>query len=303
MVLRCNRDRFADRLYNDGMLTVADCVHLACVLEATARKPGNVHRFHDFDDLTYLDFILSAAAVAPILETTAERGVGVTVLDAIRATQRFVNTNTNLGIVLLLAPLAAVPRAYELRSGAADVLNRLNVDDSRAVFEAIRTVNPGGLGEAPEQDVRSEPTLPLREVMALAANRDLIARQYANGFRDVFEIGVPALLSPSLPASGGEGWGEGGNASLESAIIHCHLRLLAANPDSHIARRCGTETAIEASRRAALVLDGAVALAKFDAWLRGDGHRCNPGSTADLVTACLFAALRDGKIPVPFRFH
>src|SRR5262245_4178083 len=102
MVLRCNRDQPAERLYNDGMLTVADCVHLACVLEATARKPGNVHRYQDFDNLTYLDFILSAAAVAPILGATAERGVGLAVRDAIRATRRLANTNTNLGIALLL---------------------------------------------------------------------------------------------------------------------------------------------------------------------------------------------------------
>ncbi|MFL5340930.1 MAG: triphosphoribosyl-dephospho-CoA synthase, partial [Gemmataceae bacterium] len=189
------------------MLTTAECMQFACILEATARKPGNVHRFCDFDDLTYLDFLLSAAVIGPILEQAPVRGVGPVVLDAIRATRRVVSTNTNLGIVLLLAPLAAVPRDRNLRSGVAAVLCRLTIDDSRAVFEAIRLANPGGLGSAPEQDVRAEPTVPLREIMALAADRDLIARQYANGFHDVFEIGVPSLLagsnpSPSPPRSG-----------------------------------------------------------------------------------------------------
>lgn len=269
------------------MLPIGQCVQLACVWEATARKPGNVHRYADFDDLTYLDFVHSALVAGPVLERAAERGVGLTVRDAIRATRTVVRTNTNLGIVLLLAPLAAVPRDVPLETGVVAVLDRLTVADSRAVFEAIRLANPSGLGDAPEQDVRNEPTLPLREVMALGASRDLIARQYVNGFREVFEIGVPALSE---------------ELSLEAAIVRCHLRLLAANADTHIARRAGVDVAAEASRRADRVLRGEEAVADLDAWLRADGHRRNPGSTADLVTASLFAALRDGIITLPIRF-
>jgi triphosphoribosyl-dephospho-CoA synthase len=268
------------------MLTIAECVQLACVLEATARKPGNVHRFADFADLSYLDFVLSAAAISPVIAQAPERGVGPVVLDAIRATQRLVRSNSNLGIVLLLAPLAAVPRDRELRAGVIDVLGGLTIDDSRAVFEAIRLANPGGLGDAPEQDVRGEPTLPLRQVMALAADRDLVARQFANGFRDVFDIGVPELRHVS---------------PLEPAVIRCYLRLLAANPDTHIARRCGHAEAADVSRRATDVLAGAD-VAAFDAWLRADGHRRNPGSTADLVAASLFVALREGIITLPVQF-
>src|SRR2546423_1507472 len=99
------------------MLNVSECVHLACVLEATARKPGNVHRFQDFDDLTYLDFILSAAAIAPFLDVASVFGVGRTALDCVRETRRVVTTNTNLGIILLLAPLAAACHEPDLRSG------------------------------------------------------------------------------------------------------------------------------------------------------------------------------------------
>src|SRR5262245_58243539 len=91
------------------MLPVGLCVQLACVWEATARKPGNVHRYRDFEDASYLDFILSAAAIAPVLEGAAGRPVGQTILDAVRATRLVVRTNTNLGIILLLSPLAAVP--------------------------------------------------------------------------------------------------------------------------------------------------------------------------------------------------
>src|SRR5262249_10321978 len=155
----------------------------------------------------------------------------------------------------------------------ATVLHGLTVEDSRHVFAAIRLANPGGLGQAPEQDVRNEPTLPLRAVMALAADRDLIARQYANCFRDVFEIGVPAiqdslecgglkplwiLHTPTIQSCAKPPRSQVGRTSttpaagpwerLEESIIRCHLRFLAALGDSHITRRCGLEIADEARR-------------------------------------------------------
>ena len=40
-------------------------------------------------------------------------------------------------------------------------------------------------------------------------------------------------------------------------------------------------------------------LNRLDTWLRGDGNRRNPGTTADLVAAILFAGLRDGVIVEP----
>src|SRR5438128_8315043 len=81
---------------------------LACIWEATARKPGNVHRFRDFEGTTYLDFIQSAVAIAPVLERASEQRVGETILQCVRATQAITRTNTNLGIILLLTPLATV---------------------------------------------------------------------------------------------------------------------------------------------------------------------------------------------------
>ncbi len=142
-----------------------------------------------------------------------QRRVGITVLEAVRATRRVVRTNTNLGIVLLLTPLAAVPAEEELRGGVERVLAGLDVEDSRLVYEAIRLAAPGGLGRASEQDVYTEPTQTLRQVMALAADRDLVARQYANGFAEVFDDGVPSL-SAGLQSTG----------SLEGAILFAHLR-------------------------------------------------------------------------------
>lgn len=271
------------------MLDAGLCAQIACIWEATARKPGNVHRYRDFDDSSYLDFLLSAAAIAPVLTTACRRRVGVTVLDAVRATRLAVNTNTNLGIVLLLAPLASVPGDEELRSGVERILADLDVDDARSVYEAIRLASPGGLGRTAEQDIRDEPTQTLRQVMALAAERDLIARQYANGFREVFDDGVPALLR-GIERTG----------SIEGAIVLAHLHLLAHYPDTLIARKSGGAEAEEAARRAKAVLDGdGVTLSDFDAWLRSAGRTRNPGATADLIAACLFVALRENTIRLP----
>jgi triphosphoribosyl-dephospho-CoA synthase len=274
------------------------CAQLACVWEVTARKPGNVHRFADFEDAGFLDNVQSALAIGPALEGAAHRPVGATVLEAVRATRRVTRTNTNLGIVLLLAPLAAVPDGQDWAAGLERVLANLDVADARAVYQAIRLAVPGGLGQVPEQDVAGEPTLPLRQVMELAADRDLIALQYAGGFREVLEEGIPAL-----ELALGRGLG------LEEAIIACHLGLMALHADTLIVRKRGMVEAEEARRRARQVLDsgwpetnaGREALADLDRWLRAEGHQRNPGSTADLVTACLFVAVRGGIIQLPLR--
>ncbi len=273
------------------------CAQLACIWETTARCPGNVHRFRDFPDLNYVDFLASAAAIAPVLDTAWQRPVGQTVLEGIRATRRVTQANPNLGVLLLLAPLASVPVTGDLRAGLACVLDRLDVADARAVYEAIRLANPAGLGRVEEQDILQEPTRSLREVMALAADRDLIARQYANGFHEVFEHGL-VQLSLGLTHSG----------TLEDAIIDTHVAFMAILPDSLIARKRGPDEATESMLRALAVFleidrgksaERERKLAELDDWLRSGGRGRNPGTTSDLVTACLFIALRDGMIALP----
>ncbi len=96
--------------------------------------------------------------------------------------------------VILLVPLASACLS-NIKSECCESLKKLSVKDSILAFRAIRKVNPGGLGESPEQDVKSEPTVTLLEAMKLAADRDMIARQYANGYADVFDFGVPAFLA------------------------------------------------------------------------------------------------------------
>ena len=270
----------------------------ACLLEATARKPGNVHRFADFDDVTYLDFALSAGVIAEAINRAAKQPLGATIWQAVAATRAIVSTNTNLGLILLLAPLAAVSPGEPLREGVAAVLDATTVDDARQVYQAIRLAQPGGLGVSPEgQDVHDEPTISLVKTMRLASARDLVARQYATGFADLFDCFVPTLAD-ELARPG---------RSLEAAIVRAYLVFLADHPDTLIARKRGDVVAREVSARAAGVLaegwpDTAASTAvaeEFDAWLRADGHARNPGATADLVGAGLFVAIRNAIIAWP----
>jgi len=278
-------------------LTAGSCALLACVFEVQARKPGNVSPSCDFEDVTYADFLLSANAIAPVIDAALQGNfhVGQLVLECIKATRAVTSTNTNLGILLLLAPLLKAGDS-DVHGGVERVLQTLTIDDARAVYEAIRLACPGGMGEVAEQDIDREPTVSLRQVMALAAQRDLIARQYENGFADVFAEGLPALQQAIERLH-----------SIEGGIISCHLQLLARHRDSLIERKLGQGEAAEASRRAAQVLaagwperpEGKLALKDYDVWLRGRGHQRNPGTTADLVTACLFVLLREDRLRLP----
>jgi triphosphoribosyl-dephospho-CoA synthase len=291
-----NEPECGDRAKNLSRLSAGRLAQVACLLEATARKPGNVHRFCDFAELHYLDFLLSATAIAGPLDQAVERGVGATVLSAVKATRQVVSTNTNLGIILLLAPLAAVPSTIDLGGGVRQVLAGTTTDDARLVYEAILLACPGGIGRVDEQDVAEPPTMPLRAVMALAADRDLIARQYASGFQEVLHEVLPMIRAALFCGQ-----------SLETAIIAAFLGTLARHPDSLIVRKAGREVALSVAEKAAHVIHagwpGAPGspsrLQEFDAWLRSRGNQLNPGTTADLVTAALFAALRGGTIPLP----
>ena len=262
------------------------------MLEASAEKPGNITPSHDFSDTSYEDMLRSAIAVGPELARAGERGIGETVRAVVEA--RGAPTNTNLGIALLLAPLAkAALDGGALRARLAATLRALDVADARAAYEAIRLAGPGGLRERVEHDVRSEPTVGLREAMATAAERDSIASEYVTDYALTFDTGLPALV-----AALGDG------LAVRDAIVEMHLRLLSEVPDTLIARKAGADAAARVSASAREVLAaggprtaaGREALRSFDASLREQANTLNPGTTADLVTATLFVALVEGML-------
>ena len=268
---------------------LAQDVALACLLEVSAPKPGNITPAHQFADTTYADMVRSALALGQVFTSAhvREQGVGQLIADAVQATAQVAGANTNLGIVLLFAPLVRASIAMRTGETLPDAIERvleyLGIADATAAFPAIVAASPGGLGEAPEHDVREPARVTLRQAMAAAADRDSIASEYATGYAIVFGTGLP-LLSGAL---------RGGAPTLE-AIVSLHLGLLAEHRDTLIERKAGLDAARAVSADARRVLDGKLSIADFDGSLRSADHRLNPGTTADLVAATLLAALLSG---------
>jgi triphosphoribosyl-dephospho-CoA synthase len=281
--------------------SIAWAAQLACLLEVSADKPGNVTWGKSFWDAHYVDFMTSAVAIGPALRDAPQRPVGETILCAVRDTQRFVSTNTNLGMLLLLAPLAKAagrPHPNGLRAAVGQVLRALTVDDARQAFEAIRLAAPGGLGDSDVHDVHAAKVrVTLLEAMRAARGRDAVAREYVTDFEITFGIGYAALC---------RFLGDGRRFS--DAIVQTALTILAQVPDTLIVRKEGLTTARAVSRQAARVLQaggafsrqGRQALEAFDRSIRDEEHRLNPGTTADLTTASIFVMLVEAEGLEPF---
>jgi triphosphoribosyl-dephospho-CoA synthase len=277
-------------------LTIGQCASLACLWEATTPKVGNVHRSADFENLRFSDFTTSAAAISPAMQQASQWGVGRCVLQAIQTTQLLVQTNTNLGTVLLLAPLAAISGESLQAAAVAEVLKGLTSDDANLVYEAIRVAKPGGMGKRDEMDIDGPAPDDLLAAMQVASQEDLVALQYVTDFALVFD--VAEMIAQEVDAG----------RTLTDAIIHGQLRLLSQHPDSLIQRKCGREVALQATTRANAILEleaGSApyyaALDDFDFWLRSDANRRNPGTTADLIAAGLFVLFRQQRLATPWR--
>lgn len=265
----------------------------ACTWDVAVRKPGNVsvHSVgHGMQAQTFLD---SAHACAGAL-CRPGLSVGARIERAVAATWARVGCNTNLGILLLCAPIAvAAERAASpldeagWRCALAQVMDTLTVEDAAAAFRAIVQANPGGLGSAVDQDVRDTPTVTLREAMTLAAGHDRIACQYRDGGAALFDIGLRTLR-------GVEG---GAFAVSPAAVQRVFLAWLASDLDSHIVRKHGRTLAQIVlndaqcwSVRAATgeCVDADPAFRAWDEALKTAG--INPGTSADLTVATLMVA-------------
>jgi triphosphoribosyl-dephospho-CoA synthase len=259
----------------------------ACLTELDAPKPGNVHAFANGHRMTIDEFVRSADAAAAPLSAQGTR-VGLRIHRAVMATLAAVGTNTNLGIILLCAPLAAAAErdAANLRNALHQVLQDLDVDDADLAFRSIVRAAPAGLGHSAQHDVFNPATVSLLQAMSEAANRDMVARQYATDFADIFDHALP-LFESAIHRWGDAKW----------ATLATFLGFLSAFPDSHILRKLGAETAhcvqgaalkfarmLQAAERPDQALP---ALLTWDAALKEKA--INPGTSADLTVTTLFA--------------
>jgi triphosphoribosyl-dephospho-CoA synthase len=262
----------------------------ACRAELEALKPGNVHRHAAGHGMEIAHFERAAeAAAGPIADPTLS--VGKRILRATEASFAATGLNTNLGIVLLCAPLAKAAGEMTLDIGlrrSLDViLSSLDEQDAEDAFAAIRLANPAGLGRVKAGDVRENAKpITLIAAMRLAAERDRIANAYVTAYSDVFDFALPVLKDARAIAT-----------DSNFAVTTLHMTFLAEFLDTHIIRKYG-EPAAETVRQEARALRRSWApiasaksigpLVQFDAKMKSSG--LNPGTTADFVVATLFAA-------------
>lgn len=319
-------ERKRDALSHDAAV-LAENFRWACMLDVAVRKPGNVSLHSPGHGMQAAQFLASAQAAAPLL-CAPDLRVGQRIEQSVIATQAAAGCNTNLGILLLCAPIAAAmwrvptgtatdaveraaaatgncaaqgrpmgapcPTAVSLRAALKHVLHDLDRDDAAAAFRAIAMANPGGLGNSDEQDVRTAPTVSLRAAMEIAAARDRIALQYVTDFDDLFAPALPDFMAGlGKPLSA---------ASLSTSVQALFLGFLTRFPDAHIVRKHGPSLAQSVTQQArqwrnawghaaANMHDAAhreQALAQWDARLKAAS--INPGTSADLTVATLFLA-------------
>ena len=259
-----------------------------CEMDMQSLKPGNVGLHGAAYGMCAEDFMRSAKVCAPAI-CYSHISLGERIFNAVESTRSVVDCNTNLGIILLCAPL--VQSMFDsiddtdFRQAVVNLLQGLTVDDAVLAYRAIRMAQPGGMGQVEEADLADSPQINLRDAMALARHRDMIAAQYANGYRLLFDEVVPCLL---------EFQAKWGYASW--AVVGVYLMLLSRYPDSLVTRKHGVDEALRVSAEATLLSESfadvdkpekfETQLLEFDHRLKHDG--INPGTTADLVVAGLF---------------
>lgn len=267
--------------------SIEECVFWACEQEVSAPKPGNVNCFSANHEMELADFIKSAHAIAPIM-AKPDLTVGELILQSITATHAVVNCNTNLGIVLLFAPLCKAMhqcRTFEqLPHKLKHVLDNLTIDDAEKCYQAIRIAEAGGMGKVEDQDINHTPTITLKQAMKLAEKRDTIARQYTNNYDAIWCVGLPNLTKS---INCGE--------TVEWATTFAYLIMLSAIPDTLIARKKGQAVSEKVSTSAHSLIkkikensnlsDSIIEIIKWDNELKK--AKLNPGTTADLSAATL----------------
>jgi triphosphoribosyl-dephospho-CoA synthase len=272
---------------------------LACLLEVSAEKPGNVTPTHNFSDTKYQDFLISAVAIGRAFRNISIASVGETILQAVNDTRALTSVNTNLGIILLLAPLAkayTLDNKNDIRARLGSVLECLTVKDAELAYEAIRLASPGGIGKAERHDVTEESlNITLLDAMREAGHRDSIANEYITNYQITFETGLPTFKEAIKK-----------EVSTSEAIIQTFLTILSKVPDTLIARKLGVDKSRDVSNIAKKVLayggvftkKGQDEINEFNTFLWGDNHDLNPGTTADLIAAVLFVYLIENDLKI-----
>ena len=271
---------------------LANAITWACTTEVNAPKPGNVNCYSDGHAMTVTHFLNSAQAIAPMLSNPDYR-LGNKIYHAVLATQQVAHCNTNLGIILLFAPLCQAVLQHttqqpitlsSLQAELSQQLKQLTVHDAELTYRAIQMAQAGGLGTVEQQDIHTTPTVTLQQAMSLAKNHDTIARQYHNNYQLIFQTSYPLFVNEINCGQ-----------SIEWAIAFAYLKILADVPDSLISRKHGISRAKEVSQGAKKILlklrenntlnTIEPEIKNWDNTLKQQG--INPGTTADIAATTL----------------
>ncbi len=262
--------------------TLIELYKNACEVELEAFKPGNVSVYSEGHDMTVADFRKSAQVSAvPLCDESYS--LGEKIFYATKATRNAVGCNTNLGIILLCAPLIHGVQNYpnlKLREALANVLKNTTIDDANWVFKAITLASPGGLGEVEKQDVSQNATVTLQDAMRLASSKDRIGLQYVSDYKDIFDLGVLSYTH-AFNRWQKKSW----------AAVAVYVDLLCQFPDSHIERKFGSrysarvkQMMLQLSNELHITDDPEQVkplLYQMDTELKS--HGLNPGTSADLT--------------------
>jgi triphosphoribosyl-dephospho-CoA synthase len=272
---------------------VAQCAQLAMLVElSSSPKPGNVDRCHDFSDIEFYHFLLSAVSSYPVFREAAlgQKGVGLLILEGVQAWRDWhITSNTHFGSLVLMIPLAvASAGAGTLQDNLRRVLENTTTQDALDFYCAFKIAGArvADVAEFSLQDPALMERLQksgktLLDLMRLSQGHDLVAREWAHGYERSFRLSqrLVELTTQYGPNDG---------------VVRAYLEALAQVPDSLVRAKFGDEKARHISLRAQEALRDATlsAAARLDEELVAED--VNPGSTADLIAASLFICLLRG---------
>lgn len=280
---------------------IAKIAQIASALEVSGYpKPGNVHRTRDYDDMVFEDFIISGIVIGDAIRQACtdvdieNPRLGKYILQAVAETDRWIKNNTNLGIVMMITPIAvaaAISDSFDDIQQNVDLLMKnTSVDDSCDLYDAINIADAGGMGEEDEYGVASDSAkqdlrddgLTMYDVLKISAKKDMLGREMTSAMQFTFEVGYPTYYELIKQKSQNE------------ACVLTFLTILSQVPDTLIFRKYGEDEAMKVSMMTRDLLkfkddsDFVERIKEFDEYLYKNNY--NPGTTADLTAAAIFVS-------------